>query len=353
MERENTLFEPEVSVNRRSLLQTISGASAAGAFGLGAVGTVTASGHCCPCLDGDEKDYSDIDPEESEAAQDNKQENADGDPYEYAMDNRHCAILGSSEKIDGRWLHTFYVGSYFRSARRPGGSSDSEDWELYPNVNGHYIDIYNKREDTTSIFTTDDPYDVGATPSPNGSDSDLGQYGDEAFTTVQLILSRTNPQVATALTAAELAYQMLDNGEEEQDSGPISYSWIYGNGNEKCEAENYCHFIVRPYDGHRIAEVQVTMYAGSGLASVGGDLYFDLYVDPYNSNNFDSTDYRNSSLSDMSEEEERRFMTDSSKFQKIPYDEIEDDYKREMANGEPIWRALDPQVVIESNTRSE
>ena len=347
----NTTLEPEVNVNRRSVLQTVSGVSAVGAFGLGAVENVTASTHCCPCLNREEGDYSERDPEETEVAQDDKQDNVNGNPYEYAMDNRHSAMLGSSDYIDGRWQHTFYVGSYFRSYRRPGGSNDSDDWELYREVLSHGMRLDNKREDTSSLYTTNNPYDVGAAPPPNESDSDLGQYGDEAFTAVQLILSRYNPKVAIGLTAAELAYQLLDNDESEQDSDPITYQWNYNE--EKCEAENYCHFIVRPHDDHRIAEVTVDMYASSAFSSTGGDLYFDLYVDPYTSNDFDSGDYGDSSLSDMSEEERRQFMTESSKFQKIPYDEIEDDHEKEMADGEPIWRALDPQVVIESGTRSE
>jgi hypothetical protein len=353
MSRDNYNPIAKSNINRRNLLQTVGGIGGATALNLGAVGTATASGHCCPCLDGDEKDYSEIDDEDRLSDEDNKQENMDGNPYEYAMDNRYCVILGSSDKVGENqgWTHYFYTSSYYRSARRPGGSSD--DWELYPNVSRHEMTLKNKRENESALEVIDDPYYIGASPSPNNSDSDLGQYGDAAYTALSLIMTRTNPQIATALTGAQLAYQLLDNSEEGEQSDKIRYAWDYQSNAEKCEAVNYCHFIVRTYEDHRKAEVRVWMNGNSSLATVGGDLSFDVYVDPYNSNDFESTDHGSSSISDMSEAEKRQYMEKSSDFKKIPHDEIEDDYKKELANGEAIYRALNPQVTIESKTHSE
>lgn len=324
------------SLDRRNCLKWLAASNVIGS-GIAVSGTVSAGNNCG--FDGTSGNYDEIN-SESEKNEVYSEENIpSGSGYEYAIENRSSAIHGSSEVIDGRWLHTFYTGSYIMTKRRDRNYSD---YNWFENVYSHRLSIDNKKTSTSSLYTTDNPYDIGAAPSPSGSTD--GDYGDAAYTVFKILLSVASAKLATAVSAAELTSQMLDNGESDDSYGYREYTWAYDPSSLPCEASNYCHFMIRNHDDYSTARVKIHEYAVADMGNVNSSVSFTYSVDPMG--NIQSID--SDEVLDM--EEQIKIMENSEKFKKIPYEEIENKTKKELANGNPIYRALDPDVSITSQT---
>jgi hypothetical protein len=315
------------------------------ASGVGLNGTVAGVLAASCGIDDSTASYSEIDYEWKDEDSVTEENVPSGSDREYAIETQSSAIHASSNYVtsDDRWTHYFYEGAHVVTQRKASYESDSA-YEPYENVNNHKLTIDNKDPDRTSLFVTDNSYDVGAVPSPNDS-TDSG-FGDAAWTAIKFALTAESQKLSIASTAADVVYHLLNNGES--DSGDLQeYAWPYGSP-FPCEAAHYCHFIIRGHDDYAKANVNLYEYSVADAGNVNNSMTWELRVDPYDGG-IQSIDgiSETTSTPQPGTDEYESMLEASDQFVKIPADAVEDPSLRALADGEPVYRAVNPDVTVE------
>lgn len=324
--------------NRRRVLQTLTGTATAVA-GLG-ITSETASGASCGIPD-ESGSYDEVNYEKKKEDSFTEENVPSGSGTEYAIETQTSVLHLESNYVseDDRWTHYFYEGAHIVTQSKKSYESDSE-YTLLENINTHRVTIYNLYEDDTSMFVTDNSYDVGAVPSPNGSTDDNG-YADAAFTVIKAALSSASKTFSVATVALDVVGSLINNGEA--DSGAVQeYQWDYSPP-DVCEAAHFSHFIIRGQSGFAKANVDVNEYSVADAGNVNNSHTWNLYVDPFDGG---TTSVDAQSFEQMSRLEKVRYMERSDSFKRIPADEVDS------ADTGPVFQAVDPLVEITSTTRS-
>ncbi len=115
-----------------------------------------------------------------------------------------------------------------------------------------------------------------------------------------------------------------------------------------CEAAHYCHFIIRTHEGYAEANVNLYEYSVADAGNVNNNMTWGLRVDPHNGGiqSIDTTS-RTTSTPQPGTNEYEAMLEASDQFEKIPAEAIEEPSLRELADGEPVYRAVNPDVTIE------
>lgn len=333
----------DIGTARRRVLQSLGSVGAGLTFGSATVGTASAASGCgLPDKEDSTTEESYLDHDEDPA----HYEDTDGSTYDHLTQLQTSMIYKSADYLDPEWIHDFRAGGYANTQRKRSWESTS-GYELFGNMNYVKLTIENLDSNLAGLWTTSDPDWVGAAPAPS-SGNDLN-YGKAAYT-VMVLAMRTNPYVAGVIGAAQLAGALLDNNES--DSGYIQeYTWDYDWDDEPCENSHFARFRMESKDGNSAAHVAVDNVAtNSGHGGV--ETSYSMYVDPVGKMSVTSDDSTVDSNTQPrpGDADYTDFLVQNGLARKIPFEKIQDPELRELADGRPVYRALNPQVRIESTS---
>lgn len=333
---------------RRAILRSAGAAGASMALGGGAVGTVSAATSChLP-------NQSEQDTEENyEWRRSNSEYYVDSysTTYDHLTEIQAGLVYQGSDYIDtvGRWYHFFrsFGAGY---TQRKQGWEDKSAYEPIQYMTHQELEISNDNTSVASLYTTDNPADVGAAPSPEDGD-DL-DYGSAAWTVALAALSTTNTYAAVAVPAGQALAALLNNGESDYGD-TVTYTWDYENGSGPCEAVHFANYEFHSHDG----ESHCTFHVRQEIGHYGhywAENQFDVYVDPvpdyiYGTEGSTTSDASTASAGNRPEPgapEYTDFLERSNAATKVPLDDIENPRVKELADGGPVYRARNPYSEV-------
>lgn len=333
---------------RRAILRSAGAAGASMAFGGGAVGTVSAATAChLP----DQREQASEENYEWHRSTSNYYVDSYSTTYDHLTELQAGLVYVGSKYIDlqGQWYHFFRSFGTGYTQRKPGWE-DKSQYEPIQYMTHQELKISNDNTSVAALYTTDNPREVGAAPSPDNGD-DLN-YDSAAWTVALAALSTTNTYAAVAIPAGQALAALLDNGKS--DSGDtVTYNWDYENGSGPCEAVHFAKYEFHSHDGESHCAFNVQQEVGH-YGHYWAENQFDVYVDPvpdyiYGVEGSTTSDTSTASADNRPEAgapEYTDFLERTNAATKVPLDDIENPRVKELADGGPVYRARNPYAEV-------
>lgn len=333
---------------RRAILRSAGAAGASMALGGGVVGTVSAATAChLP----DQSEQASEENYEWRRSNSNYYVDSYSTTYDHLTELQSGLVYQGSTYIDdvSRWYHFFRSFGAGYTQRKPG-SADKSEYDPIQYMTHQELKISNDNTSVASLYTTDNPADVGAAPSPNNGD-DLN-YDSAAWTVALAALATTNTYAAVAIPAGQALAALLDNGES--DSGDtVTYMWDYENGSGPCEAVHFANYEFHSHDGESHCDFHVRQEVGH-YGHYWAKNRYDVYVDPVPDNvqsvdGSTTSDTSTASAGDHplpSDSGYTDFLERTNAATKVPFDDIENSRVKELADAGPVYRARNPYSEV-------
>ena len=108
--------------------------------------------------------------------------------------------------------------------------------------------------------------------------------------------------------------------------------------------------MIRGHDDYAKANVNVYEYSVADAGNVNNSLSWSIHVDPFNGGiqSLDGPNETTGNTPEQGTDEYTEMLAASDQFVEIPYQEIENPSLRELADGESVFRAVNPAVQITS-----
>lgn len=315
-------------------------------LGIGVVGTTSAA-TACQLPDKEDKDNE----ENYQWRRSNSDYYEDSSStYDYLTEIQSGLVYKGSEYVDtvDRWYHFFRSFGAGYTQRKESWESKSGyepiDWMDYQK-----LEITNDNTSVASLYTTDNSTDVGAAPSP--SDGDDLNFGPAAWTVALAALSTTSTYAAVAIPAAQALGVLLDNGESASGD-TVTYKYDYEWQNGPCEGIHFANYEFHSHEGESHCDFHVRNVV-THCGHYGIENRYDVYVDPVS--NLDTIEGDRTTDTATTSDTDRPspgtsgytdFLEESNGIKKIPFDAIDNPRSRELADGGPIYRSLNPSAVV-------
>jgi len=334
---------------RRAILRSAGLAGTSLALGSGVIGSASAA-TACKLPDNEDQDSEEN--YEWRRSKSDYYEDTDSSTYDHLTEVQSGLVYKSSTYIDdqGQWYHFFrsFGAGYTQRKESWQSSSGYEpiDWMDYQK-----LEISNDDTSSAALYTTSNPKEAGAAPSPENGD-DLN-YGPAAWTVALAALSTTSTYAAVAIPAAQALGVLLDNGESD-DGDTVTYKYDYEWQNGPCEAVHFASYEFYSFDGESHCQFSVRNVI-THCGRYGVENQYNVFVDPV-PDNIQSTDGPTTSdTTTLSGSRDRpepgtseytEFLERGTAAEKIPSDDISDPRIKELANGGPVYRARNPYTEV-------